>query len=228
MTHGPRAAATRSSLVRFRRRLDQVQRGAALLKRKRESLVNDLFARARLAVTSREAIDAESRVAWHLLWDALSAQGGDALAPLGWPTRDIRVELTAEELWGLRVVELASRPQVVRSIAARGVLPGPGEAAGQEAARAFEALLERLLDAAPKEQVMRRLGQALARTTRLVNTLEQRVATRLVADLSSIRQTLDEREREEHLRTKRLISRRRAAISAGADADGHAGVGPVS
>ena len=75
---------------------------------------------------------------------------------------------------------------------------------------------------------MRRLGQALARTTRLVNTLEQRVATRLVADLSSIRQTLDEREREEHLRTKRLISRRRAAISAGADADGHAGVGPVS
>ena len=210
---GSRATATRSSLVRVRRRLDQVQRGAALLRRKRESLVNDLFARAKLAVTSREAIDAESRVAWHLLWDALSAQGRDALAPLGWPTRDIEVELAAGDLWGLRVVALASRPQVVRSIAARGVAPGPGDAVGQEAARAFEALLEKLLDAAPREQVMRRLGQALARTTRLVNTLEQRVASRLVADLSAIRQTLDEREREEHLRTKRLMSGRRAALA---------------
>ena len=33
---------------------------------------------------------------------------------------------------------------------------------------------------------MRRLGQALSRTTRLVNTLEQRVAVRLQADIASI------------------------------------------
>lgn len=213
MTRGPKAASTRATLVRCRRRLSQVQRGAALLKRKRESLVNDLFARARVAVTSREAIDAEARVAWRRLWDALATQGGDALAPLGWPTRDIQVDLTAVESWGLRVVELARRPPVARGIAARGVLPGPDEAAGQEAARAFETLIERLLDAAPKEQVMRQLGQALARTTRLVNTLEQRVATRLEADLSEVRHTLDEREREEHLRTRRLIARRRVDAS---------------
>lgn len=56
---------------------------------------------------------------------------------------------------------------------------------------------------------MRRLGQALARTTRLVNTLEQRVAVRLVSDLADIRRTLNEREREEHLRLKRLIARGR-------------------
>ena len=55
---------------------------------------------------------------------------------------------------------------------------------------------------------MRRLGQVLSRTTRLVNTLEQRVAADLSAELSSIRRTLEEREREEHLRVKRLIARR--------------------
>ena len=80
----------------------------------------------------------------------------------------------------------------------------------QDAAREFEILLERVLDGAPQEQAVRRLGQALSRTTRLVNTLEQRVGVRLVADLAEIRQTLSEREREEHLRIKRLIARRRA------------------
>lgn len=78
------------------------------------------------------------------------------------------------------------------------------------AAHDFEVLVEALLDAAPQEHVMRRLGQALARTTRLVNTLEQRVSVKMAKDLATIRRTLEEREREEHehLRLKRLIARR--------------------
>ena len=51
---------------------------------------------------------------------------------------------------------------------------------------------------------MRRLGEALAKTTRLVNTLERRVAVRLSGDLASMQHTLAEREREEHVRIKRL------------------------
>jgi V/A-type H+-transporting ATPase subunit D len=211
MTGGPRAAATRSSLLRCRRRLTQVQKGTALLKHKRESLVDELFARARTAVTSREAIDAQAGQAWRSLWTALAAHGSDALTPMGWPRRELDIDLSASELWGLKMVALARRPSLVRSIAARGVLAGSGEAASQEAARNFEVLLEQLLDAAPQEDVLRRLGRALARTTRLVNTLEQRVSVRLRAELAGIRRTLDEREREEHLRIKHLTVRRRAA-----------------
>jgi H(+)-transporting ATP synthase subunit D len=203
-----RASATRSTLVRFRRRLDQVRKGAALLKRKRESLVTELFARARPAVTTREAIEQQARAAWRSYWAALSMHGSESLAPLGWPTRQLKVDLEPFELWGLKAVALAKRPQVVRSIAARGVLPGSDEAPSQAAARDMELMVEALLEAAPQEHVMRRLGQALARTTRLVNTLEQRVAVQLNRDLSSIRRTLEEREREEHLRLKRLIARR--------------------
>jgi vacuolar-type H+-ATPase subunit D/Vma8 len=107
------------------------------------------------------------------------------------------------------VVTLERRPSLVRSITARGVLPGSGDAVSQDAARDFEVLVEQLVDTAPQEHVMRRLGQALARTTRLVNTLEQRVAVRLRADLVEIRRTFDEREREEQGRIKRLIAKRR-------------------
>jgi V/A-type H+/Na+-transporting ATPase subunit D len=210
MTRQTRTAPTRSSLLRGKRRLDQVNRGTLLLKRKRQSLVDELFARARTAVTSREAIDAQARRAWRSLWIALAARGGDAVTPLGWPTRELDVDLSATELWGLKVAQLGHRPTLVRSLAAREVLPGPGEAASQEAAGQFETLVEQLLDVAPQEHVMRRLGQALARTTRLVNTLEQRVAVGLAADIAGIVQTLNEREREEHVRIKRLIARRRA------------------
>lgn len=182
-----------------------------MLKRKRQSLVEELFTRARTAVTAREAIEAQARRAWRSVWLALSSSGSHGLTPLGWPIREVDVELRAVELWGIRAVELRSRPAIVRSLAARGVLPGPGEGASQEAAREVETFVEQLLDAAPQEHMMRGLGQALSRTTRLVNTLEQRIAVRLVADLVDIRRTLAEREREEHLRIKRLIGRRRAA-----------------
>jgi H(+)-transporting ATP synthase subunit D len=208
MTRSARAPATRSSLLRYARRLGQVQRGAALLKRKRQSLVEELFERAKTAVTSRETIEAQARHAWRALWMALSSQGSHHATPLGWPTRDVDVELHAAELWGIRVPTLTHRPVLVRSLAARAVCPGPAEAAAPEAAREFEVLLELLLDAAPREHAMRRLGHALSQTTRLVNTLEQRVAVRLAAELAEIRRTLSEREREEHHRIKRLVARR--------------------
>lgn len=209
MTRTTHVPATRSNLLRYARRLDQVRRGAALLNRKRQALIAELLTRARTAVTSRETIDLQARRVWSLVWLALSSTGSDGLTPLGWPTREIDVELNGVDLWGIRAAELVDRPTLVRSLAARGILPGRGEASSHEAARAFEALLEQLLDAAPKEHAMRRLGQALAHTTRLVNTLEQRVAVSLAADLAEIRRALSEREREEHLRIKHLIKRRR-------------------
>jgi V/A-type H+-transporting ATPase subunit D len=203
-----RTDATRMGLVRARRRLEQVQKGAALLKRKRESLVSELFRRARPAMNTREAIEAQARAAWHALLQAYASQGAEGLKPFGWPTREVTVDLELFELWGLKAAALSRRPSLVRSIAARGVLPGAEEAASQSAARAFEELLEQLVDAAPQEQVMRRLGQALSRTTRLVNTLEQRVAVQLKHDMVAIRRTLEEREREDTLRLKRLLQRR--------------------
>lgn len=208
MTRGIQSSATRAGALRYARRLDQVRRGAALLKRKRQSLVEELFRRAKIAIESREAIDAQAQRAWRSLFHALSSSGSDGLAPFGWPAREIDVELAALEVWGLHAVRLIRRPPLVRSVAARGALPDAGAAASHDAAREFELLLELLIDAAPQEQAVRRLGDALSRTTRLVNMLEQRVVVRLADDLARIRHTLAEREREERLRIKHLAARR--------------------
>lgn len=208
MSTGARAAATRSNVVRLRRRLGQVEKGATLLRKKREALVAALFARAKGAVDSRRAIDEQARVAYLALLEALAAVGGAELGPLAWPTREVTVDLDPREVFGIRGVELAAPPQLVRTVAARGAVAGQGDAASSGAAEAFERLLEQLLAAAPEELFMRRIGHALAHATRLVNTLEQRVATSLSHDLATMRRTLEEREREEQLRLKRIVASR--------------------
>lgn len=75
---------------------------------------------------------------------------------------------------------------------------------GTEAAE-FEHLTELLLDAAPREMLIRRLGEALSQTSRQVNTLERRVAPELRQQMKGVRRALEEREREEQLRRKHLI-----------------------
>ncbi|MEZ0333639.1 MAG: V-type ATP synthase subunit D [Gemmatimonadales bacterium] len=53
------------------------------------------------------------------------------------------------------------------------------------------------------------MGEALARTSRQVNTLERRLQPALSAYRIAIRRTLDEREREDHGRLERLTRDRR-------------------
>jgi V/A-type H+-transporting ATPase subunit D len=129
---------------------------------------------------------------------------------LAWPARELTIEISGRSTWGVAVAEIVRVPRVRRTLGARGTAPA---AAGPSAARSaaeFETLTELLLAAAPQEMLMRRLGEALSRTSRQVNTLERRLAPGLSEQLSTMRQALDEREREEHLRLKHLKRRRLA------------------
>ena len=70
-------------------------------------------------------------------------------------------------------------------------------------------MVELLLDAASTELLLRRLAEALARTSRQVNTLENRVAPGLSGEIHRVRALLEEREREDHTRLKHLLRLRR-------------------
>jgi vacuolar-type H+-ATPase subunit D/Vma8 len=116
--------------------------------------------------------------------------------------------IRSTQVWGIVVAEIVECPVLRRTLEARGMAPTGVSAAAAETASAFEELAELLLAAANREALLRRLGEALARTSRQVNTLERRLGPALRADLASIRRTLDEREREEHLRLERLLRAR--------------------
>jgi V/A-type H+/Na+-transporting ATPase subunit D len=195
-------APTRQNLLGLERRLERVAKGTGLLRRKREALVAELFRLARPAADSRVSIAERAASAYRILLGALGESGHSDARAVGWPGRDLRVELRSAQVWGMAVSEILERPPVRRTLAARGTGPGIPPAL-QETAAAFEELTELLLDAANREALLRRLGEALARTSRQVNTLERSVGPRLETHLARVRRSLDEREREERFRLQR-------------------------
>jgi H(+)-transporting ATP synthase subunit D len=192
------------NLIRAARRLERVGKGVELLRRKREALVTELFKLARPAAEARAQIAEGTRRAYPALLGALAAHGLAGLRALAWPARDITLEIEPGSVWGIAVSTIVRRPPLARTLGARGTAPGMTGPATVRAATEFERLTELLLDAAPREMLIRRLGEALAQTSRQVNTLERRVAPGLERQMAAVRRTLEEREREERLRLKRL------------------------
>ena len=203
--------ATRIALLRSRRQLERLHKGAQLLRRKREALVGELFRLARPAADARTRIAAAAEEAYPELIDALAAHGEAGLRALGWPTRDYRVDVEPGSIWGVVVSHITGRPPVARTIEARGTSPSGAGAGTVAAADSFERFAELLLAAAPQEMLLRRVGEALARTSRQVHTLERRVAPQLEHAISLVRQALDEREREAQLQLRLRLRRRPAA-----------------
>jgi V/A-type H+-transporting ATPase subunit D len=208
MSMGRGPAPTRQNLIGLERRLERVAKGTALLRRKREALVAELFRLARPAATARVSIAERAATAYPLLLGALAGEGYIDLRAIAWPGRELVVEIRQGSVWGIPVSELLRRPPVRRTLAARGTPPPTAGPVTASTATAFEELTELLLDAANREALLSRLAEALSRTSRQVNTLEQRLGPELTAQRIGIRRTLDEREREEHLRLQRLLQHR--------------------
>jgi len=197
--------------MRLRKRLERVETAAALLTRKRKALVNELFRAARPALEAREAIDWQAMVAWAALLQAESDRGQPLLRALATPMRELQVELRETEALGLPGAEIVGHDPVRRHPADRGVAVGPSGPAVAAAAAELEALTELLLDTASRELLIRRLARSLEQTSRRVNLLERRVAPGLEIEMKRIDSALEEREREEQLRYRRLLARPRAS-----------------
>ena len=203
-----RVAPTRAELLRSRRLLGRVQRGAGLLRRKREALVRQLFPLAGPAAEARRAIAASADAAYRAELAALAIHGEGEVDATGWPPRDLAVAVEVERVWGVVVPRLGELPHLDRGLAARATAPGPTGGALFEAANRFERLAADVLAATARELEVRSLGQALSRTSRQLHTLEQRVAPDLRDRVARVARSLDEREREEQTRLRRLRGRR--------------------
>jgi vacuolar-type H+-ATPase subunit D/Vma8 len=112
----------------------------------------------------------------------------------------LALNISTTQVWGIPAAAIVSRPKLRRTVEARGLTAlqiGPATVA---TATAFESLAELLLDAAARELLLQRLGSALTKTSRQVNTLEQRVTPTLLQAVIRTRRDLEERERDEHAR----------------------------
>ncbi|MGB5696555.1 MAG: V-type ATP synthase subunit D [Polyangiales bacterium] len=206
-----RVPPTRSGLVRASAQLGRVRKGRELLNRKREALITELFKSARPALHARQEVEERAQEAYRALLRALAAHGQASLTTYAWPVREISVGIEHHQIWGIAVPSVLSHSPIRRTLTARETAaPAVGPAAAQTATE-FEKLVELVLEALPKEQLVRRLGDALAKATRQVNTLQLRVEPTLTAELRAVKRMLEERERDERSRLRHVLRRRKQA-----------------
>ncbi len=196
--------ATRSELLELKKQIKLSTTGHRLLKMKRDSLIAEFFNILDKAKGIRSGIQDKYDRAMERLSIAKAIEGtigvkSAAFAALENP----ELELTTKNIMGIVVPEIESR-SVKKRIDERGYGIIGTSSRIDEAAEAFEDLVEDIVIAAEIETTMRRLLDEIEKTRRRVNALEFRVIPNLESQEAFIRLRLEELERENIFRLKRF------------------------
>jgi V/A-type H+-transporting ATPase subunit D len=104
---------------------------------------------------------------------------------------------------GVRVPVIEQR-RLTHSVLGRGYSLAGTSVTIDEAAEAYELLVEKLLELAEGQLRLQRLADEIQHTSRRANALEYVTLPRLFMERDFIERALDERERAAHFRLKRV------------------------
>ena len=127
---------------------------------------------------------------------------------------ELALEVRSANVMGMSVPVIEQKP-VARSALGRGYALTGTSVTIDEAAAAFEAEVENIIQLAQSELRLTRLAGEIQRTSRRVNALEHVLIPRLTAERDFIQMALDEAERTDHFRLKRVkqaLERRNAPV----------------
>jgi V/A-type H+/Na+-transporting ATPase subunit D len=199
---------TRMALLAARARLSLARQGQALLEQKRDALLREFYREVRFVFAAREELDAAARAARVALDEARVRLGGETVAAAAAGSAgDVAIDLEATTVMGVAVSTIAPR-SLVRPVGARGRDPSISGPALELAAEMFEAELGVAIRLATVEARVRRLAAEIHRTTSRVNALRTRVVPRLEDEVRTIAFSLEQREREDRFRLKRVKAAR--------------------
>lgn len=203
-----RVPTTRLGFLEVRSRRTIAAKGARLLRAKREVLAGEIWRMMREVLEGRARLDEVLREAVKALGLAKALDGEGALESLAAPAaREVPVQVTVRRVWGVPTPSVTA-PPLVRAADRRGSSPTSWGLSGVEAARRHEEALEVLLRIATRERHLVRLGEEIQATSRRVNALEQLLLPALAAEARRVATALEERDREDAVRLKRLRARR--------------------
>ena len=205
--------ATRSELLARRTRLELARRGRDLLEEKRDQLLGEFRKTAGQALAGEGALEEAARDARTALAWAEAVDGPDAIRSAALAGRStVAIRTRVATVMGVRIADIESA-SLGRARSDRGTALFATSPHVDRAAERFEVTLELLLEHANRELRLRRLAEEISSTTRRVNALEFVVVPGLEAEASQIQATLDERERQDRFRLKRV--KQRASREAG-------------
>ena len=195
---------TRAELLAKKKQIGLARQGRDLLKEKRNALLKELMRTAEQAVRSSDELEQSAGEAIGALAFAEALDGPESVQSAAFAARgQVSLEATATNVMGV-IIPMIEQKSVRRSSLDRGYSLTAVSSRIEAAAEAFESLLDLLIELANNELRLRRLAEEIGRTTRRVNALENVLIPRLETQQNYIQMMLEEREREDLFRLKRV------------------------
>ncbi len=201
------APATRMTMMTKKASIKMASDGVSLLEGKREALLKELIERAKVLRELRNDLHVRGRASIGNLAIARAAQGTASVRSTGIAgQRELNLNVETEKVWGMDLGKIAPK-NVVRMPAERGV--GLMDTSSQmlEAAESAENMLEQLVQCAPLERNIQMLGEEIKKTNRRINALNEYLLPKLKGEVRAIARVLEEREREDTFRLKKIKSK---------------------
>ena len=195
---------TRSELIELKKKIKLAGGGHKLLKMKRDGLILEFFELLNKAKDVRSELDAAYAAANEKIGLAKAVEGTVSIKSTAFALKDIpNIELESKNVMGVVVPKIESS-QIRKSLCKRGYGIIGTSSCLDEAVEAHETLVEKIIIAAEIETAMKKLLDDIERTKRRVNALEFRVIPELTEAERFIELRLEEMERENTFRLKRI------------------------
>src|SRR3989338_4294758 len=195
---------TRSELLKLKKSIKLAKAGHSLLKKKRDGLILEFFELMKKAKTVRADL-VKAYVQANQDMNLARVVHGDlkmkslALAITQTPT----VELQTRNIMGVKVPKITA-DHVVKTVEERGMGMLSSSAGIDKAIGGYELVVEQLIKVAEAETAMKRLLADIEKTKRRVNALEFNRIPAMVSAGKFISLRLEEMEREDVFRLKRI------------------------
>lgn len=196
---------TRSELLERREQIKLAEQGMDLLKQKRDALLIEFMGVMDETLRLSESLQRTVSEAQFSLAVAKAVDGTVALRSAGMATKgEVVVDMTGTKIMGVSVPVVTKGESPIKSSFTRGYSVTGVSSRVDETADKFERILDVIIEYADIETRLKRLGEEIQKTNRRVNALEQITVPQLREQVNYIRQTLDERAREDLFRLKKV------------------------
>ncbi|MCU0631528.1 MAG: V-type ATP synthase subunit D [Methanolinea sp.] len=198
---------TRSELINLKKRIALSERGYKILKMKRDGLILEFFKVLEQAKDTRDDLQDRYERAQAMMAVANTVEGAIGVKAAAFSVQEVPdIKLASKNIMGVVVPEIESS-KVRKGLMERGYGILGTTSVIDETALSFEELVESIIRSAEVETTMKKLLDEIESTKRRVNALEFKVIPEMTAARDFIKMRLDEMEREELFRLKKIKAR---------------------
>jgi V/A-type H+-transporting ATPase subunit D len=199
---------TRKNLMQIEDRIELSERGHDTLEKKRDGLIMEFMDILDQAQDVREDLEANYQEAQRAIDIARATEGDVAVRGAASALKEYpEITTQSKNIMGVVVPQIEST-KVQKNLSERGYGVLGTSARIDEAAEAYEELIDQIILAAEVETAMKKMLNEIETTKRRVNALEFKLLPDLRENQEYIEQKLEEQEREEIFRLKKIKAKK--------------------